>query len=70
MNSRMGELARLRSELVARCVYFTALALDQLDLRQGVECLRIAGDAREMEIALGLLSAKLKTEPHHPNSIH
>jgi hypothetical protein len=70
MNGQIAELAKQRSALVARCAYFTALALDQLDLRQGVECLRIAGDAKDLEITLGHLSAKLKTKLRDPNSIH
>ena len=70
MRARLKEFARRRSALLARSAYFTALAVGQLDLRQGVECLRLAGDAREMELAIGVMSDKLKARLRYPNSIH
>ena len=70
MRERLKEFARRRSALLARSAYFTALAVGQLDLRQGVECLRLAGDAREMELALGIISEKLKAQLRYSNSIH
>jgi hypothetical protein len=70
MRARLKEFARRRSALLARSAYFTALAVGQLDLRQGVECLRMAGDAREMELALGIISEKLKAQLRYSNSIH
>jgi hypothetical protein len=70
MRARLKELARRRSGLLARSAYFTALAVGQLDLRQGVECLRLAGDAREMELALGIISEKLEAQLRYSNSIH
>jgi hypothetical protein len=70
MRARLKEFARRRSALLARSAYFTALAVGQLDLRQGVECLRLAGDAREMELALGVISEKLEAQLRYSNSIH
>ena len=70
MRARLKEFARRRSALLARSAYFTALAVGQLDLRQGVECLRLAGDAREMELALGIISEKLKAQLRYSSSIH
>jgi hypothetical protein len=70
MRARLKEFARRRSALLARSAYFTALAVGQLDLQQGVECLRLAGDAREMELALGIISEKLKAQLRYSTSIH
>ena len=70
MRARLKEFTRRRSALLARSAYFTALAVGQLDLRQGVECLRLAGDAREMELALGIISEKLEAQLRYSSSIH
>jgi hypothetical protein len=70
MQARLRQLTRRRSALLARSAYFTALAVGQLDLRQGVECLRLANDAREMELALGTISERLKVQLRYSNSIH
>jgi hypothetical protein len=70
MKAHLKEFARRRSALVARSAYFTALAVGQLDPRQGVECLRLAGDAREMELALGVMSERLMAQLRYSNSLH
>jgi len=67
MRARLKEFARRRRALLARSAYFTALAVGQLDLRQGVECLRLADDAREMELALGVISEKLEAQLRYSN---
>ena len=70
MRTQLNELARRRSALLARSAYFTALAVGQLDLRQGVECLGLASDARELELALGIISETLKARLRYSNLIH
>jgi hypothetical protein len=70
MQARLKKLARRRSALLARSAYFTAVAVSQLDLRQGVECLRLADEARELELALGIVSKRLKAQLRFSSSIH
>jgi hypothetical protein len=70
MRARLNELTSRRSALLTRSAYFTALAVIQLDLRQAVECLRLAGDARELELALGVMSDKLRARLRYLDSIH
>jgi hypothetical protein len=62
MQARLKQLTKRRRALLARSAYFTALAVGQPDLRQGVECLRLASDARDMEHTLGIISERLKTQ--------
>ena len=62
MQARLKQLRKRRSALLARSAYFTALAAGQSDVRQGVECLRLACDARDMEHALGIISEGLKAQ--------
>jgi hypothetical protein len=65
MQARLKQLKRRRSALLARSVYFTTLAVGQLDSRQGVECLRLAADARDMELILGIISERFTVKPQY-----